>query len=267
MWLAPMRRSRAFSLRAISVVRSRIDHSVGLAQRSRTDLQRAAQERSSGLMRVREELRSLASELEGLRDSVHRDELARAEQRMRIEQMEAKALEDFGIEADVLVGEYGPDQLVPPSPRAPGDEIPEGEPEPEPYPYVREEQVKRLKEAEKGLALLGKVNPLALEEYSAMEERHRFLSEQLDDLKRSRDDLLDIVKEVDERVEQVFTEAYRDVEREFEGVFSRLFPGGEGRLILTDPDDMLNTGVDVEARPPGKRVKRLSLLCGKRRFN
>jgi len=127
---------------------------------------------------------------------------------------------------------------------------------------VRAEQEKRLKEAERGLALLGKVNPLALEEYSAMEERHRFLSEQLDDLKRTRDDLLDIVKEVDERVEQVFTEAYRDVEREFEGVFSRLFPGGEGRLVLTDPENMLTTGVDVEARPPGKRVKRLSLLSG-----
>ena len=95
-----------------------------------------------------------------------------------------------------------------------------------------------------------------------MEERHTFLSEQLDDLKRSRDDLLDIVKEVDGRVEQVFTDAYRDIEREFTGVFARLFPGGEGRLILTDPSDMLNTGVDVEARPPGKKVKRLSLLSG-----
>ncbi len=95
-----------------------------------------------------------------------------------------------------------------------------------------------------------------------MEERHRFLSEQLDDLKRSRQDLLTIVKEVDARVEQVFTEAYAEVEREFEGVFARLFPGGHGRLVLTDPKDMLSTGVDVEAAPPGKKVKRLSLLSG-----
>jgi len=181
---------------------------------------------------------------------------------MRIEQLETKGLEEYGVEADVLIAEYGPDQLVPPSPRAPGDEIPEGEPEPEPYPYVRAEQEKRLKEAERGLALLGKVNPLALEEFAAMEERHRCLTEQLDDRKRSRDDLRDIVKEVDERVEQVFTEAYRDVEREFEQVFARLFPGGEGRLVLTDPSNMLTTGIDVEARPPGKRVKRLSLLSG-----
>jgi len=249
-------------VQAVSIVRSHVDVSVAQAQRVRIELQRSARERADELVVVREKLRALATELEGLRDSVHRDELARAEQRMRIEQIEAKALEDFGIEADVLIAEYGPDQLVPPSPRAPGDEIPEGEPEPQPYPYVRAEQEKRLKEAERGLAVLGKVNPLALEEYSAMEERHRFLTEQLDDLKRTRDDLLDIVKEVDARVEQVFTEAYRDVEREFEQVFARLFPGGEGRLVLTNPSDMLNTGIDVEARPPGKRVKRLSLLSG-----
>jgi chromosome segregation protein len=135
-------------------------------------------------------------------------------------------------------------------------------PLPSPIPYVRAEQEKRARSAERALALLGKVNPLALEEFSALEERHRFLSEQLEDLKKSRKDLLDIVREVDERVQQVFASAYEDTAREFEGVFARLFPGGEGRLILTDPDDMLNTGIDVEARPPGKKVKRLSLLSG-----
>jgi chromosome segregation protein len=127
---------------------------------------------------------------------------------------------------------------------------------------VRAVQEKRLKAAERALALLGTVNPLALEEFAALEERHKFLTEQLEDLKASRRDLLDIVKEVDERVEQVFTEAFRDTAVQFEGVFARLFPGGEGRLILTDPTDMLNTGLDVEARPPGKKVKRLSLLSG-----
>jgi chromosome segregation protein len=188
--------------------------------------------------------------------------VARAEQRMRIEALEVKVMEDFGIETEILLTEYGPGVLVPPSAVSPGDEIPADAPAPEPYPFVRTEQEKRLKAAERDLALLGRVNPLALEEFTAMEERHRFLTEQLDDLKRTRDDLLDIIKEVDSRVEQVFTEAYAEIEREFEGVFSRLFPGGEGRLILTDPSDMLNTGVDVEARPPGKKVKRLSLLSG-----
>jgi chromosome segregation protein len=129
-------------------------------------------------------------------------------------------------------------------------------------PFVREEQQKRLRAAERALAVLGKVNPLALEEFSAMEERHRFLTEQLEDLRRTRRDLLDIVREVDERVEEVFTAAWQDVRDAFDRVFARLFPGGEGRLVLTDPDDMLATGVEVEARPPGKRVKRLSLLSG-----
>jgi chromosome segregation protein len=141
------------------------------------------------------------------------------------------------------------------------DAAPEA-PAPEPVPFVREEQQKRLRAAERALSLLGKVNPLALEEFSALEERHRFLGEQLDDLRRTRRDLLDIVREVDERVEQVFAEAWRDVSEAFEGVFSRLFPGGEGRLVLTDPSDMLTTGIEVEARPPGKKVKRLSLLSG-----
>lgn len=132
----------------------------------------------------------------------------------------------------------------------------------EPIAFVREQQVKRCRAAERALALLGKVNPLALEEFAALEERHAFLTEQLEDLKRTRGDLLDIVREVDDRVQQVFAQAYEDTAREFTDVFGRLFPGGEGRLVLTEPDDMLTTGIDVEARPPGKKVKRLSLLSG-----
>ena len=128
--------------------------------------------------------------------------------------------------------------------------------------FDREEQSKRLRSAERALAQLGRINPLALEEFSALEERHKFLTEQLEDLKSTRKDLLDIVREVDERVEQVFTEAYADVSKAFDSTFTRLFPGGEGRLVLTDPDDMLNTGIEVEARPAGKKVKRLSLLSG-----
>ncbi|MFM1787326.1 MAG: chromosome segregation protein, partial [Actinomycetota bacterium] len=156
----------------------------------------------------------------------------------------------------------GPDQLVPPTPPAPGDEVDPNAPAPEPYPYVREEQEKRLKTAEKAMNLLGKVNPLALEEFSALEERHRFLNEQLDDLRKSKNDLMSIVKDVDERVKEVLTQAYEDTAREFEAIFARLFPGGEGRLVLTNPDDLLVSGIEVEARPPGKKLKRLSLLSG-----
>ncbi|MCX5295579.1 AAA family ATPase [Streptomyces sp. NBC_00193] len=236
-----------------------IEVSLTRAVGERTSAEHAKGVRERELDEARGLGRGLKGELDKLTDSVHRGEVLGAEKRLRIEQVESRALEEFGMAAQGLVAEYGPDQPVPPSPSADG-EAPD--PDAGPEPFVRARQEKRLKAAERAYQQLGKVNPLALEEFAALEERHKFLSEQLEDLRKTRADLLQVVKEVDERVEQVFTEAYRDTARQFEGVFSRLFPGGEGRLILTDPDNMLTTGVDVEARPPGKKVKRLSLLSG-----
>ncbi|MGO4456349.1 AAA family ATPase [Streptomyces sp. M-16] len=238
--------------------------SIGRADRERTAAEEAKGLRERELGEARGRGRDLKAELDKLTDSVHRGEVLGAEKRLRIEQLETRALEELGVEPAALVTEYGPDQPVPPSPPAEGEVLPEDPQDPRnrPGPFVRAQQEKRLKAAERAYQQLGKVNPLALEEFAALEERHQFLSEQLDDLRKTRADLLQVVKEVDRRVEQVFTEAYHDTAREFEGVFSRLFPGGEGRLVLTDPDDMLATGVDVEARPPGKKVKRLSLLSG-----
>ncbi|WP_371618091.1 AAA family ATPase [Streptomyces sp. NBC_00454] len=237
-----------------------IEVSLTRAAEERTSAEYAKGLRERELDEARSRGRGLKDELDKLTDSVHRGEVLGAEKRMRIEQVEARALEEFGIGAEGLVAEYGPDQPVPPSLPAEG-EAQESD-DAGPQPFVRARQEKRLKAAERAYQQLGKVNPLALEEFAALEERHKFLSEQLEDLRKTRTDLLQVVKEVDERVEQVFTEAYRDTAREFEGVFSRLFPGGEGRLILTDPGNMLTTGIDVEARPPGKKVKRLSLLSG-----
>ncbi|MEU1464216.1 chromosome segregation protein SMC [Streptomyces sp. NPDC005727] len=241
-----------------------VEVSLGRAQEERAAAEAAKARREEELTAARNAGRELKSELDKLTDSVHRGEVLGAEKRLRIEQLETKALEELGVEPAGLVAEYGPHQLVPPSLPAAGEELPEDPEHPRnrPRPFARAEQEKRLKAAERAYQQLGKVNPLALEEFAALEERHKFLSEQLEDLKKTRADLLQVVKEVDERVEQVFTEAYRDTAREFEGVFGRLFPGGEGRLVLTDPDNMLTTGVDVEARPPGKKVKRLSLLSG-----
>ena len=241
-----------------------VEVSLTRAGEERTAAEAAKARREQELARARTEGRDLKADLDKLTDSVHRGEVLGAEKRLRMEQLETKALEELGVEPAGLVSEYGPHQPVPPSPPAEGEELPEDPEHPRnrPRPFVRAEQEKRLKAAERAYQQLGKVNPLALEEFAALEERHQFLGEQLEDLKKTRADLLQVVKEVDERVEQVFTEAYRDTAREFEGVFSRLFPGGEGRLVLTDPDDMLTTGVDVEARPPGKKVKRLSLLSG-----
>ncbi|MFD8142708.1 AAA family ATPase [Streptomyces sp. NPDC059708] len=241
-----------------------LEVSVGRAERERTAAEEAKGLRERELGEARSRGRDLKGELDKLTDSVHRGEVLGAEQRLRIEQLEGRALEELGVEPAALVAEYGPDQPVPPSPPAEGEVLPEDPDHPRnrPGPFDRARQEKRLKAAERAYQQLGKVNPLALEEFAALEERHRFLSEQLEDLRKTRTDLLQVVKEVDQRVEQVFTEAYRDTAREFEGVFSRLFPGGEGRLVLTDPENMLATGVDVEARPPGKKVKRLSLLSG-----
>ncbi|MFH9981343.1 chromosome segregation protein SMC [Streptomyces sp. NPDC017179] len=241
-----------------------VEVSVARAEQERSAAEAAKARREQELTAARAEGRELKAELDKLTDSVHRGEVLGAEKRLRIEQLETRALEELGVEPAGLMEEYGPHQPVPPSPPAEGEQLPEDPQHPRnrPRPYARAEQEKRLKAAERAYQQLGKVNPLALEEFAALEERHQFLSEQLEDLKKTRADLLQVVKEVDERVEQVFTEAYRDTAREFEGVFGRLFPGGDGRLVLTDPDNMLTTGVDVEARPPGKKVKRLSLLSG-----
>ncbi len=206
-------------------------------------------------------------QIAALTDSLHRDEVAKAQAALRIEQLEQLVLEQFGMAADDLIAEYGPDVPLPPSDlemaeyeqaRERGEQVTA----PAPMPFDRPTQERRAKRAERELAELGRVNPLALEEFAALEERYNFLSTQLEDVKAARKDLLDVIADVDARILQVFTEAYADVEREFEQVFATLFPGGEGRLLLTDPDDMLTTGVEVEARPPGKKVKRLSLLSG-----
>jgi len=236
-----------------------LERSLVSASVRRTDLQRSRAEHEQSLATTRTDMRDLEVEMARLTDTVHRDEMLRAEQRMRMEQLEQRSLDELGLDVESLVGDYGPDKLVPPTPPPPGDSSGS---EPVPVPFVREDQTRRLRSAERSLAQLGRINPLALEEFSALEERHKYLTEQLEDLKKSRRDLLDIVKEVDGRMQQVFSAAYADVEREFGCIFSRLFPGGEGALVLTDPGDMLASGIEVEARPAGKKVKRLSLLSG-----
>jgi chromosome segregation protein len=129
-------------------------------------------------------------------------------------------------------------------------------------PDEADELRRRAATLDRRLGLLGRVNPIAMEQYQGLVDRHAFLTDQVNDLKRSKRDLMSIVNEVDNKIVEIFGSAFADVAREFNDVFARLFPGGEGRMVLTDPDDLLNTGVDVEARPAGKRVKRVSLLSG-----
>jgi chromosome segregation protein len=242
--------------KAATLALQRIDGSLAQAAAEREAVEAARRTHESELSDLRGRRRELATQLEGLTDVAHRDDVARAEQRLRIEALEVRCADEYGIDPQTLIGDYGPDvpvQLPPPA---------EGEPAPEPVAYDRVAVQKRATTADRQLALLGRVNPLALEEFAALEERHAFLSTQLEDLKATRRDLMTVVREVDERIHDVFKTAFEDTAREFEKVFDILFPGGEGRLVLTDPDDLLTTGIEVEARPPGKKVKRLSLLSG-----
>jgi chromosome segregation protein len=245
----------------------RLDQVVGAASRTRDVLAAERQQRSAAMVAVRDDVNTLGTRIAALTEALHRDEVAKAQAALRIEQLEQMVLEQFGMAPADLVAEYGPDVPLPPTElelaeyeqaRERGEQVTA----PAPMPFDRPSQERRAKRAERELAELGRVNPLALEEFAALEERYNFLATQLEDVKAARKDLLNVVADVDARILQVFTDAYADVEREFRGVFAALFPGGEGRLRLTEPDDMLTTGIEVEARPPGKKIKRLSLLSG-----
>jgi len=249
------------------LVAQRLSAAVGIASRARDEVAAERQHRAGALTKAREEVNELSAEIASITDALHRDEVAKAQAALRIEQLEQHVLEQFGMSTTDLIAEYGPDVRLPPSElemaeyeqaRERGEQVTA----PAPMPFDRPTQERRAKKAERELNELGRVNPLALEEFAALEERYNFLSTQLEDVKGARKDLLDVIADVDDRILQVFAEAYADVEREFREVFSALFPGGEGRLLLTDPDDMLTTGIEVEARPPGKKIKRLSLLSG-----
>jgi chromosome segregation protein len=228
-----------------------IERSRAMADAERQAAERDSYGRDGRLRAVRASIRELTAELETAVSTAHGAEMERAARRMKLEQVAARATEEFAIDPDALLAEYGPDV-----------EIPGADEGQMPAPYDRAVQEKRAASAQRLLDQLGKVNPLALEEFSALEERHAFLSTQLEDLKKTRRDLLTVIKEVDDRVQQVFASAYEDTAREFEDIIGRLFPGGDGRLILTEPDDLLVTGIEIECRPPGKKVKRLSLLSG-----
>jgi chromosome segregation protein len=381
--------ARAVAAGAVHAV-SAAESSLALAAERRAEAEEASASGTEALKAVRSHLATVSAELDKVVNTAHGTEISRNEHRLRLEQLASHAADEYGIEPEALLSEYGPDTLIlvpgdsplgaaarkrgtavtgtavtgpgpfgtaaaaddsvmsgagapditeisasetsvllpgsgssalseepetpaleGPDPSSPSEGSAASEPlsladalravraeaeatetvpgearaanngsgqarrprkaagaaEPSEQeivgvPYVRAEQEARAAESERQLARLGKVNPLALEEYAALQERHQFLATQLDDLRKTRRDLLMVVKEVDDRVQEVFASAYADTAREFEGLFARLFPGGAGRLILTEPDDMLTTGIEIEARPPGKKVKRLSLLSG-----
>lgn len=209
---------------------------------------------------ARRALDRLSTELSEATASAHQGQIAAEQTRLRVEDLQRRALEELSLEPEQLLAEFGPQMLVPMLPLDP-DQV-EKAAAAEPSAYVRAEQERALAKAQKDLEKLGRVNPLALEEHEALASRHKFLVDQVQDLKASKADLLRIVQDVDRLVEEAFASAFAETREQFEHVFGVLFPGGVGDLVLTDPDDMLSTGIEIEARPAGKKVKRLSLLSG-----
>ena len=209
---------------------------------------------------ARRALDRLSAELSEATASAHQGQIAAEQTRLRVEDLQRRALEELSLEPEQLLAEFGPQTLVPMLPLDP-DQVDKAAAA-EPSAYVRAEQERALAKAQKDLEKLGRVNPLALEEHEALASRHKFLVDQVQDLKASKADLLRIVQDVDRLVEEAFASAFAETREQFEHVFGVLFPGGQGELVLTDPDDMLTTGIEIEARPAGKKVKRLSLLSG-----
>ncbi|HIW95724.1 MAG TPA: chromosome segregation protein SMC [Candidatus Corynebacterium gallistercoris] len=219
-------------------VGERIADALARAEDNRTLKEQSHKQWQATMSQQRARVSALSNQLDSLNNASHQAELARTQAQVKIEQALSNAMEQLGMTAEQLLAEQLPEDFDAARTRA------------------------ELKKAEKELSSLGKVNPLALEEYKALEERYNFLAQQLDDVEQARKDLQDVIQDVDDTILRLFTEAWQEVEVEFPKVFSTLFPGGAGRLVLTDPDDMLTTGIEVEARPPGKKVKRLSLLSG-----
>ena len=209
---------------------------------------------------ARRALDRLSAELSEATASAHQGQIAAEQTRLRVEDLQRRSLEELSLDPEQLLAEFGPQTLVPMLPLDPDDV--EKAAAAEPSEYVRAEQERALAKAQKDLEKLGRVNPLALEEHEALASRHKFLVDQVQDLKQSKADLLRIVTDVDRLVEEAFASAFAQTREQFEHVFGVLFPGGAGDLVLTDPEDMLATGIEIEARPAGKKVKRLSLLSG-----
>ncbi|QJU54015.1 AAA family ATPase [Herbiconiux sp. KACC 21604] len=315
---------------ALPAVLDSVDRSVAAARLELSQREAERAQQNEELLALRREEATLRERLQAITENVHGLELQIYEKKLHLSGLLERAASELGLVEEVLVAEYGPDQLIPDDSAvaiidtsqaavraateqleadrlaAESDDddafraiVPEGsarasvagdassdvvaaaaidgdgeglderstgadvEPaEPEGHPFVRAEQQQRLAKAERKLAELGRVNPLALEEFDALEQRHRFLSEQLTDLTNTRKDLLTIIDEIDERMQSIFESAFADTQEAFTKVFPVLFPGGTGSISLTDPDNLLATGIEVSVKPAGKKIERLSLLSG-----
>jgi len=272
---------------SLPAVLDAVDRSVSQARvaLAAREAERSSQNEELVALRVSEN--SLRERLDAVGDTVHGLEMQLYEKKLQLSTLLERAGEELGLVEDVLIAEYGPDVLVPADEYLMGVIAPDLENTPtESTPddptaetavgagvtaearnglgskFQRAEQEARLAVADRMLAQLGRVNPLALEEFAALEQRHKFLTEQLTDLTNTRKDLLTIIDEIDEKMQDIFGSAFEDTKSAFNQVFPILFPGGTGSIHLTDPENMLTTGIEVTVKPAGKKIERLSLLSG-----
>ncbi|MDU0326743.1 chromosome segregation protein SMC [Microbacterium sp. KSW2-21] len=227
-----------------------IDRSVSQARVELAAAEAARTAVTAELSRARADETVVRERLARLTESVHGLELQMHEKKLHVTSLLERAQSELALDEHILVSEYGPDQLIP------------TEAEGESVPFERAAQKRRLQDAERKLSQLGRVNPLALEEFAALEQRHAFLTEQLADLQQTRADLQTIIAELDERMQTIFVAAFEDTRAAFTEIFPILFPGGTGSIALTDPENPLTTGIEVSVRPVGKKIERLSLLSG-----
>ena len=226
-----------------------LDASVSEAQIALAEAERSRAESSSQLTELRIREAELRVQLTAVTDGVHGLEMQIYEKRLHLSNLVERAASELGLVEDVLVAEYGPDTEVLGADGSPST-------------FNRAEQEARLKTAERAYEQLGRVNPLALEEFAALEQRHTFLTDQRADLDKTRTDLLQIIDELDEKMQVIFIDAFNDTKAAFDIILPILFPGGTGHLTLTDPDNPLTTGIEVSVKPVGKKIERLSLLSG-----
>ncbi|ARC57322.1 Chromosome partition protein Smc [Frondihabitans sp. 762G35] len=238
-------------LDALPAVLDAVDRSVAEARAVLARREGERSEQNTELATLRREERALRERLHTVTENVHGLEMEIYEKKLHLSGLLERAGSELGLVESVLVDEYGPEVPVPGS--TDDDEA---------TPFDRAEQKKRLAAAERTLAQLGRVNPLALEEFAALEQRHKFLTDQLGDLTSTRKDLLTIIDEIDEKMQVIFKAAFDDTKEAFNRVFPILFPGGSGSIHLTDPDNLLETGIEVTVKPAGKKIERLSLLSG-----
>lgn len=236
---------------ALPTVLDAVDKSVSEAKLALASREAERSKQNQELISLREQDSGLREQLSVVSESMHGLEMQIYEKKLHLSALLERAGEELGLVEEVLIAEYGPE--VP---------IVSEDPEADPQVFDRREQEIRLERAQRKLDQLGRVNPLALEEFEALEQRHKFLTEQLTDLTNTRKDLLTIIDELDGRMKEIFAEAFEDTRAAFHEVFPVLFPGGTGNIQLSDPDDLLTTGIEVTVKPAGKKIERLSLLSG-----